>query len=600
MSEDTREATKPASADTRSTRSQDEGTSLLAGIFEGMLPDGQARSWTKLPDEERELYDVFSDALERFLANDFDPVAIDRTASIPDATLDAFKELGLFGLIIPEEHGGLGLSQSSYTRILARVGAECASSAVTLGAHSSIGLKALLLFGNDEQKARWLPELATGERVAAFCLTEPGSGSDAASIRTRAEKQSDGSWRLSGEKVWITNGGIARFFTVFARTPAPEGWPSGKPHLACFVVEREQDGVRIGTEEDKLGLKGSSTTTVALDDVHVPDSARLGLDGQGFKMALEVLNSGRLGLAGACAASARRMLELATVQAKTREQFGRPIASFGLIREKLTRMATEVFGMESMAYMVAGLVDRKSRGEAVPSQALEAAACKVWCTERLWECAHEALQIAGGNGFMREFPYERVLRDARVNMIFEGTNEILRLMLALGGIKGLGKRVRAASKKLKSAGGFVPSLVELTRFRMGNVPRIPCPLEARLQSEDARASWDDVEHCLRAAAKAARRALVRNGKGILDAQEDLAALADLAMGALNALGGFVRVHGQDEAPSDRDRALLADLLQRRRSEADRRLADVEAGTPPTRGAVVDSLLDSDGNLPSPF
>ncbi|MCB9917190.1 MAG: acyl-CoA dehydrogenase family protein [Planctomycetes bacterium] len=577
-----------------------DGESILAALFHGRLPHGQVASWPEVPAEESELFDVFNDALERFLANDFDPVAIDRNAKIERETLEAFSELGLFGLIVPEEHGGLGLSQTSYTRILARVGAECASTAVTLGAHSSIGMKALLLFGNDEQKAQWLPDLASGERIAAFCLTEPGSGSDAASIRTKATRQDDGTWRLEGEKVWITNGGIAGFFTVFARTEAPAGWPEGKPHLACFVVLREQDGVRIGAEEDKLGLKGSSTTTVALDGVVVPDSARIGDDGDGFKIALEVLNSGRLGLAGACAASARRMLELATAQAKAREQFGRPIASFGLIRDKLARMATEVFGMESMAYLIAGIADRKGRGEALPSQALEAAACKVWCTERLWETAHEALQIAGGNGFMREFPYERVLRDARVNMIFEGTNEILRLMLALGALKGLGKHLRSTAKKLKSPGGFVPSLVELGRFKMGSVPRIECPLDESLRTSEATEDWAQVERVLRAASRGARRILVKHGKKVVEAQEDVAALADLAMGALNALGAFVRVHGRKGDANARLRTLLQDLVAVRLDDARNKLAALDRGVRATRKSVAKHLIEDDLRVPSPF
>ncbi|HMQ20849.1 MAG TPA: acyl-CoA dehydrogenase family protein [Planctomycetota bacterium] len=581
-------------------KSQPFDESILSALLRGRLPQGQVSAWPELPGEEAELFDVLAGTLERFLHDDFDAVAIDREAKIPDDVLAAFKELGLFGLIVPEEHGGLGLSQTSYTRVLARVGADCASTAVTLGAHSSIGMKALLLFGNEAQKARWLPQLASGERIAAFCLTEPGSGSDAASIRTKAVRREDGKIQLDGEKVWITNGGIASFFTVFARSEPPAGWPEGKPHLTCFVVEGEQPGVRIGNEEDKLGLKGSSTTTVALEGVIVDEAARIGVDGDGFRIALEVLNSGRLGLAGACAASARRLLELATKQATTREQFGRKIASFGLIRDKLARIATEVFGMESMAYLVAGIVDRKARGEALPTQALEAAACKVWCTERLWETAHEALQIAGGNGYMREFPYERVLRDARVNMIFEGTNEILRLMLALGALKGLGAHLKDTAKKLKSAGSFVPSLVELGRFKMGSVPRIECPLAAEHCSAQALQDWPQVERVLRAASRGARRILATHGKKVVEAQEDSAALADLAMGGLNALATFVRVHGRGRAPTEVELTLLHDLVARRIEDADRLLAALERGVPASRRSVAQHLIEGEARLPSPF
>jgi alkylation response protein AidB-like acyl-CoA dehydrogenase len=361
----------------------------------------------------------------------------DRAGEFADGFLQEMRELGLFSLIVPEEFGGLGLSSTGYSRMLQELAKYDGSVAITAGAHSSIGMRGLLLFGTDEQKAKFFPKLATGEMIAAFCLTEPGAGSDAASIKTKAVKDGD-SWVLSGEKLWITNGGIASFFTVFAKTDGPEG------QMTAFIVTKDMAGISIGPHEDKMGLRASSTTTVHLDQVRVPQENVLGEVGKGFKVAMKILNSGRTGLGGGCVGAMKHLIALSTQQANQRVQFGKPIAEYGLIKQKIGHMVVECYATESVVSMVAGLVD-----QGYEDYAVEAAISKVFGTECLWRIADEALQIAGGNGFMCEFPYERILRDSRVNRIFEGTNDILRLFIALTAMNDVGKQLKELSDSLE-------------------------------------------------------------------------------------------------------------------------------------------------------
>jgi alkylation response protein AidB-like acyl-CoA dehydrogenase len=362
----------------------------------------------------------------------------DQRSELPASFLEELKQFGLFGLVIPEQQGGLGFGSAAYSRTLQEVAKFDASVAVTIGVHSSIGMRGLLLFGTEEQKRRFLPRLATGEMVAAFCLTEAGAGSDAASIRTRAVPDGD-DWILDGEKIWITNGGLASFFTVFAKTPSERG----KAHLTAFIVTRDMPGVSTGPHEDKMGIRASSTTTVRLESVRVPRDNVLGGVGDGFKVAMKILNSGRTGLGGGSVGVMKRLIALSARQAKERVQFGKPIAEFGLVKQKVGHMVVECYASEAVVGMVAGLIDRGYEDYAV-----EAAISKVFATECLWRTADEALQIAGGNGYMREFPYERILRDVRVYRIWEGTNDILRLFIALTAMKDVGTQLKELASSL--------------------------------------------------------------------------------------------------------------------------------------------------------
>jgi alkylation response protein AidB-like acyl-CoA dehydrogenase len=393
---------------------------------------------------ERDVVEQVTASIDQLLAGrEKDFRAWDVKGEMPPEFIEELKGFGLFGLIIPEAYGGLGFGSAAYSRVLHQIATHDGSVALTVGAHSSIGMRGLMLFGTEAQKARWLPRLASGELIAAFCLTEPGAGSDAASIRTNARREGDG-WILNGEKLWITNGGIAGFYTVFAKTPSGNG--DGKAHMTAFIVPRDLPGVSTGPHEDKMGIRASNTTTVHFEDVRLTGEHVLGEVGQGFKAAMKILNAGRSGLGGGCVGGLKKLISLTTRQAKERRQFGRPIAEFGLVKQKIGEMVVAAYATESVVGVVAGLSD-----QGYEDYAVEAAISKVYGTEALWRSADEALQVAGGNGYMREFPYERIVRDVRINRIFEGTNEILRLFIALTALNRVGTQLKELAQGLKGA-----------------------------------------------------------------------------------------------------------------------------------------------------
>jgi acyl-CoA dehydrogenase family protein 9 len=416
--------------------------SFMKGVFHGIISEELIFPYPQLGREEGENLRLMIDSVKRFLADKVDAAKIDASHEIPADVLAEAKALGLFGLQIPTEHGGLGLSAMAYSRVMQEVASHDASLAVTLGAHQSIGLKGILLFGTAAQKERYLPQLATGEKVAAFALTEPGAGSDAANITTRAELSADGShYLINGSKIWITNGGFADLFTVFARTTSPE--EAQKPRLTAFIAERGE-GLRTGPNEHKLGICGSSTTSVYFDDFQVPAENVLGETGRGFKVAMGVLNNGRMGLAAGCVGMCKTLVRMAIERVKERRAFNKNLSEFGLIKDKIAGMLSRTYALESMTYLACGLIDRD-----VGDYSLESAICKVFGSETLWWVVNETLQIAAGIGYMKEYPYERMLRDARINLIFEGTNEILRCFTALSGMQGPGVALAQVAKAMR-------------------------------------------------------------------------------------------------------------------------------------------------------
>jgi len=445
----------------------------------------------------------------------------DRQAELPPEFIEEMKQMGLFGVIIPEEHGGLGLGATAYSRVLQQVARHDGSVAITAGAHSSIGMRGLLLFGTPEQKNKYMPKLASGEMIAAFCLTEPGAGSDAASIKTKAVREGK-EWVLNGEKLWITNGGIAQFFTVFARTEKEEGG-----QMTAFIVTRDMPGVSVGPHEDKMGLRASSTTTVFFENVRLSDEHILGEPGKGFKVAMKVLNSGRTGLGGGCVGAMKHVITEATKQAKERTQFGKPIAEYGLVKQKIGHMIVECYASEAAVNMVAGLVD-----QGYEDYAVEAAISKVFATECLWRTADEGLQIAGGNGYMCEFPYERIVRDCRVNRIFEGTNDILRLFIALTAMNDVGKQLKEISKSLDGIfddpiKGF-GVLSDYARRRLSAATGVANEKGTFTKIHPALKDYSTVfEEGVRDLSAAADRILRKHGKNIIGKQFATKRLADI-------------------------------------------------------------------------
>ncbi|XP_075039237.1 complex I assembly factor ACAD9, mitochondrial [Mixophyes fleayi] len=431
-------------------------------LFLGSISKEEVFPYPEISKDELEEINQLVGPVDKFFSEEVDSKVIDQNAKIPPETLKGLKDLGLFGMQIPEEYGGLGLSNTMYAR-LGEITSLDGAIAVTLAAHQAIGLKGILIAGNDEQKAKYLPKLASGEHIAAFCLTEPGSGSDAASIKSKATLSADGKhYVLNGSKIWISNGGLADIFTVFARTDVVDKDGVTKDKITAFIVERAFGGVTHGKPEDKLGIRGSNTCELHFENTKVPIENVIGEVGGGFKVAMNILNSGRFSMGSASAGMIKKLIEMTSEYACTRKQFNKKLSDFELIQEKFALMAEKAYVMESMAYLTAGMMDRPG----LPDCSVEAAMVKVFSSEGAWQCVSEALQILGGLGYMKDYPYERYLRDSRILLIFEGTNEILRMYIALTGMQHAGRILTGKIKELK--GGSLSVALEFIGKRIGN------------------------------------------------------------------------------------------------------------------------------------
>ena len=431
-------------ADAPHLANPDLNPSFTKGVFMGEIREDLVFPFPALADEERESLRMIVDSFRAFADDHVDSKHLDREGRFSDDIRDGMAELGLMGLNIPEAYGGFGASSKVFNRVFGEIGSADPALCVYFGAHQSIGCKGIALFGTEDQKQRWLPRCASGETVAAFCLTEPGSGSDAQAMTTSAIPDPTGThYVLNGTKIWISNAGWAGVFTVFAKVPV-EIDGAKKQRVTAFIVDAHAPGISLGQPEQKMGIKASDTRTVTFDNVRVPAEDRLGEIGQGFKIALEILNSGRLGLAAASSRGARAVMGVALAHAKQREQFGRPIGSFEMIQHKIAVNAAETYAADSAWMLTAGMVDRGG-----VDFSLETAACKIFASELAYRAANDALQIAGGIGYSKEYPYEQAVRDARINLIFEGTNEILRALIALSALQQPGERLRELGKAFR-------------------------------------------------------------------------------------------------------------------------------------------------------
>jgi len=413
-----------------------------------------------------------ADALRQFCQAEIDPVAIDREALIPQRAIEGLGRLGMLGACLPKECGGRGLTQTQYCRLLEVLGGHCASTALFVNAHHSIGPRAIVLFGTPDQQQRYLPKLASGEWISAFALTEPEAGSDAANVQTTATPTDDGrGYLLNGQKRWITNGGIAQVLTVMARTPVPgsDGVVGGNADvksptkITAFLVTPDMPGFEVlEARMPKCGVRGSATGRLAFHNMFVPKENILGPLGGGLRVALTVLDFGRVTFGATCTGGAKFCVERAAQHAKTRVQFGQPIGSFELVKEKLAYMSAGIFAMEAATYLTAALID-SGEGDYM----LETAMLKVFATDTLWRIVNDTIQIFGGKAYFTDEPYERLMRDARINMIGEGANDVLRAFVALVGIRNVGLELQgvldALSHPLKhfaKIGGFAGRKLE--------------------------------------------------------------------------------------------------------------------------------------------
>lgn len=443
--------------------------SVVGGFFYGEVHEDIVFPYPSFTSDQADFAREMTQAVVKFGIDHIDGEKFDEEAELPKEVIQGLADLGLCGLGVSEELGGLGLDYSLYSRVFAEIASIDGSTATMLGAHQSIGYRALINEGSEEQKKKWLPKLASGEVIASFCLTEPGSGSDAYSIKTKATRNNDGSFTITGQKLWITNAGTAKFYTVFAKTDHDiDGKTVEK--ISCFIVEGGSEGLSFGEKENKMGIRASETRAVYFDKVHVPHENIIGELGKGFKIAMNVLNSGRLSLGAGCVGGMKTILKLATEHANGRVQFGKTITEFGLIQEKLASMAARTYTLESMVYMTTGNMIRGMR-----DYYLETAVVKIYGSESLWKVVDTGLQIAAGNGYMKEYPYERIMRDSRINMIFEGTNEILRCFLALSGVRGPSEDLKELGKISDVSAALqdpIKSLGVLTNFARKRISKM--------------------------------------------------------------------------------------------------------------------------------
>ena len=493
----------------------------------------------RFDDELRMIGQSAAEFVEREIKPVFDELeALDYDLSV--SLMRRAGELGLAAIEVPERYGGLGGSKAAAILVCEKL-AGAGSFNVTFNAHASIGTLPIVYFGTPEQCQRYLPKLAAGELIGAYCLTEPGSGSDARGAKARASLNGAGThYELSGTKMWISNAGFADLFTVFAQV--------GGDKLTTFLVERATPGLSFGGEEAKMGIKGSSTRQVIFDGTPVPVANVLGEVGKGHVIAFQALNLGRLKLAAGAVGGCKEMIRLATTYALEREQFGRKIADFGLIQEKIGRMAAATFALESAVYRLTGDLDARLTGrqaqqeqlEAIGEYVVEYSLLKVAGSELLDEVIDETLQVHGGNGFSAEYPVERAYRDSRVNRIFEGTNEINRLLItgqllrrAVSGRLDLFKPAPAAAGAGEAASSGIPPALHDVAFGVEGLKRAT----TRVAVSAAATYRQDVEH----------------------EQEIMARVADMVSAVYLSESALLRAVTLEGSPKQSDAALLARL-----------------------------------------
>ncbi|HEY7898535.1 MAG TPA: acyl-CoA dehydrogenase family protein [Gemmatimonadaceae bacterium] len=425
-----------------------DGYSFTRGAFAGEVLDGLLFPYPPPlsvadPEEARTVARLVR-VMEGRLGGLIDSVKFDEEETIPDDVIAALASHGFLGMTIPRRFGGLELSPRAYARVCEAVGGVDSSIGVFIGVHCGLGCKAIVLYGTEDQKQRWLPGLARGEILVSYALTEPLVGSDAQHVKTTATLSADGShWSLNGHKIWIGNAHRAAVIATFAQTEVErDGERVLRP--TAFLIEPTMPGFRVVETARKMGIRGSTQAELEYTNLRVPAENVLGEIGKGFAVAVHVLNGGRLTLAAGCTGGAKHIFAEMTKYVEQRIQFGKPLADFEITQRKLSSLASEIYASDSMLGILANLATEDDS-----DWSLEAAIAKVFASELVWRAADEMVQVAGGRGFVKPYPYERFLRDSRINRIFEGANEILRLFIALNGIQTLSGHLKEVSAALR-------------------------------------------------------------------------------------------------------------------------------------------------------
>uniref|UniRef100_A0A1A9WEW1 Very long-chain specific acyl-CoA dehydrogenase, mitochondrial n=1 Tax=Glossina brevipalpis TaxID=37001 RepID=A0A1A9WEW1_9MUSC len=502
-------AAVPKTAPKPDKSQQRPNQSFMANIFRGNLVSSQVFPYPDvLTNDEKELLGSFVPAFEKFFLDVNDAAKNDENSKIDDATLSQLWELGAFCIQVPNDYGGLGLNNSQYGRLCQIVGANDLGLGITIGAHQSIGFKGILLYGNPEQKAKYLPKVSTEKVYAAFALTEPSAGSDANSIKCKAVKTPDGKYYvLNGSKIWISNGGIADIMTVTA-----------------FIVERSFGGVSHGPPEKKMGIKASNTAEVYFEDVKIPIENVLGEEGEGFKVAMNILNNGRFGMGATLSGTMKHCISKAVEHANTRLQFGKKLNEYLGIQEKIAQMNMLQYATESMAFNISQNMDAGSQ-----DYHLEAAISKVFASECAWHVCDESIQILGGMGFMKATGLERVMRDLRIFRIFEGTNDILRLFVALTGIQYAGSHLKELQNAFKHPAANLGLIMKEASRRAASTVGIGGTDLSPYVVPELQLYGKQAAECIDLFGKTVEGLLIKYGKGIITEQCVLNRLADSAI-----------------------------------------------------------------------
>ncbi len=497
-----------------------ERLGVAKGLFYGRFVADWVFPYPSLSTDEQPRVTAAVADLAAFCDAHLDSARIDREADITRDVIDGLAQLGVLGMTAPASVGGQGFSQQAYCKVLEELGRRCSATSIFVNAHHSIGMRALLLFGTDEQKQQWLPDLVSGRKLAAFALTEPEAGSDAANVQTQAVPAADGShYVLNGEKRYITNAAIADMLTVMARTPVPGRSDTA---ITAFLVTPDMPGFRVVEPRmEKLGIRGTATGRLAFENMRVPNENVLGPLGKGLKVALTVLDFGRTTFGACCTGTAKTCLKLAAEHAATRRQFGRPLAEFELVQKKLARMAAWTYAMESMTTVTASLIDR-----GLEDYMLETAILKVYSTEALWTIVNDAFQIHGGAAYFTDRPLERILRDARINQIGEGANEVLMSFIALTGMRGPGLRLKGLAEAARRPWSAIGPLSRFALERVRARYRAPViPIESFWLTPYSRR----VERLIRRLGYTVHKLLYRHREDILDRQLVQECIAEAVM-----------------------------------------------------------------------
>lgn len=423
-----------------------DSVSFAKQLFFGKLDLSKIIPYPRPPFEEKERIDLFCHKLRQFSETTIDPIAIDSQSKIPDEVIHGLAKLGMLGLTVPQQYGGLGMSLTAFCKAIEVISQRCGSTSAFLSAHQSIGYKAILLFGTPVQKHKWLSLIAKGEVIAAFALTEPNAGSDANGVETKAIYDHEKNvFYLSGKKQWITNGSIAQVITVMAKTEL-DALQGKKESITAFIVTPDMPGFKVTEHDlDKVGMRGIQSSTLEFDNMEVPAENMLGKIGEGLKIALTVLDYGRVSVGAACAGPAKILVDDAFKYARDRHQFQKSLSSFSIVKSKLATLAALAYAIDAVTYLTSGKVDAGQK-----DFRLEAAMVKVFSTEALWHMIFETMQIFGGKGMFTDKPYELMMRDCRPRMIVEGSNDIMRVFISATAIKEVALQFNEFLEALKT------------------------------------------------------------------------------------------------------------------------------------------------------